>query len=254
MDLETEHSHTLYLVRLDFLRKLLQKRLGEEDLKNSLASLSMSLRPVSPTFLLLADYEAGDLLFWDASGQKTDAPSVLLQKIFPPHLLLSEVLIFSQSRSVFFLQPCDASLSYDEIFKLLVTPIQQLQNEFRTANAHGCTLALSRLYSGLAEMAHAYQETSELMEYRLIQENDAVLTTQYLDECLTQFPDFLAEQAESLQKSFKKWSTRHYGESTQFYLGLSGPPFPSIRFDTAFSIYPSWSFNPYMIWKNGILL
>ena len=203
MDLETEHSHTLYLVRLDFLRKLLQKRLGEEDLKNSLASLSMSLRPVSPTFLLLADYEAGDLLFWDASGQKTDAPSVLLQKIFPPHLLLSEVLIFSQSRSVFFLQPCDASLSYDEIFKLLVTPIQQLQNEFRTANAHGCTLALSRLYSGLAEMAHAYQETSELMEYRLIQENDAVLTTQYLDECLTQFPDFLAEQAESLQKALK---------------------------------------------------
>ena len=30
-----------------------------------------------------------------------------------------------------------------------------------------------------------------------------VLTTQYLDECLTQFPDFLAEQAESLQKALK---------------------------------------------------
>ncbi|MFQ9801365.1 MAG: hypothetical protein ACLR23_23420 [Clostridia bacterium] len=104
-DLETEHTHALYLVRLDFLRNLLQKCLGEEELKNSLDSLSMPLRPVSPTFLLLADYDAGDLLFWDASGQKMDDPSVLLQKIFPPHLFLSEVLIFSQSRSVFFCNP-----------------------------------------------------------------------------------------------------------------------------------------------------
>ncbi len=46
INLETEHSHTLYLVRLDFLRKLLQKRLGEEDTEK-FAGIAVHVPPAS---------------------------------------------------------------------------------------------------------------------------------------------------------------------------------------------------------------